>query len=224
MQVKLISYTQPTQELYEQGVHNCQDMLAYCAKVSNPQNQMNLESSARLIKYLIKHQHWSVFEMADATLEIITTRDIARQLLRHRSFNFQELSQRYADPAVMGAMFVTREARLQDTTNRQNSIATDDADLQEQWDAAQQDVIDLSREVYDWAISNGIAKEQARAVFPEGNTLSKVYMKGNIRSWIHYCALRAGNGTQLEHMMIAQAAADVLCAIIPDFKQFCELE
>lgn len=224
MQVKLISYTQPTQELLDAGVHNCQDMLAYCAKVSNPQNQMKLESSARLIKYLIKHQHWSVFEMADATLEIVTTRDIARQILRHRSFSFQELSQRYADPAAMGSMFMLREARLQDTTNRQNSIAVDDADLQNQWYAAQQDVIDLSREAYDWAIANGIAKEQARAVFPEGNTLSKLYMKGNIRSWIHYCSLRSGNGTQLEHAVIAQAAAEVLCSIIPDFKQFCNLE
>jgi thymidylate synthase (FAD) len=224
MQVKLISYTQPTQELYEQGVHNCQDLLAYCAKVSNPQNQMNLESSARLIKYLIKHQHWSVFEMADATLEIITTRDIARQILRHRSFSFQEFSQRYADPAAMGDMFVLREARLQDETNRQNSIKVDDEYLQDQWDAAQQDVIELAKEVYDWAIANGIAKEQARSVLPEGNTVSKVYMKGNIRSWIHYCSLRAGNGTQLEHMMVALAAADVLCEIIPDFKTFCELE
>ena len=224
MQVKLISYTQPTKELYDAGVHNCQDLLAYCAKVSNPQNQMNLESSARLIQYLIKHKHWSVFGMADATLEIVTTRDIARQILRHSSFQFQEFSQRYADPAEMGSMFVLREARLQDATNRQNSISVDDEHLQQQWEAAQQDVIDLAKEAYDWAILNGIAKEQARSVLPEGNTISKVYMKGSIRSWIHYCSLRAGNGTQLEHTMIARAAADTLCSIIPDFKSFCNLE
>ena len=224
MQVKLISYTQPTQELRDLGVSNCQDLLAYCAKVSNPQNQINLQSSDRLIKYLIKHQHWSVFEMADATLEIITTRDIARQILRHRSFSFQEFSQRYANPAEMGDMFVLRESRLQDTNNRQNSIKSDDALLQEQWDLAQQEVIDLASEAYQWAITNGIAKEQARSVLPEGNTLSKVYMKGNIRSWIHYCSLRAGNGTQLEHAEIAIAAADTLSLIIPDFKSFCMLE
>lgn len=224
MQVKLISYTQPTKELQELGVHNCQDLLAYCAKVSNPQNQMNLESSARLIKYLIKHQHWSVFGMADATLEIITTRDIARQILRHSSFQFQEFSQRYADPAQMGTMFEIREARLQDNSNRQNSIKVDDEELQHQWDEAQQAVIDRAKEAYDWAIANGIAKEQARAVLPEGNTISKLYMKGSIRSWIHYCSLRAGNGTQLEHMIIAKAAAELLCLIIPDFKSFCNLE
>lgn len=223
MQVKLISYTQPTQELRDLGVSNCQDLLAYCAKVSNPQNQINLQSSDKLIKYLIKHQHWSVFEMADATLEIITTRDIARQILRHRSFSFQEFSQRYANPAEMGDMFVLRESRLQDTNNRQNSIKSEDTLLQEQWNLAQQEVIDLASEAYEWAITNGIAKEQARSVLPEGNTLSKVYMKGNIRSWIHYCSLRAGNGTQLEHAEIAIAAADVLSLIIPDFKSFCSL-
>jgi len=222
MQVKLISYTQPTQELKELGVTNCQELLAYCAKVSNPQNQMNLETSARLINYLIRHKHWSVFGMADATLEIITTRDIARQILRHTSFQFQEFSQRYADPAQMGNMFEIREARLQDLKNRQNSITTDDEHLQEQWEAVQQDVIDLAKEAYDWAITNGIAKEQARAVLPEGNTISKLYMKGSIRSWIHYCSLRSGNGTQLEHAEIAKAAADVLCTIIPAFKSFCD--
>jgi thymidylate synthase (FAD) len=220
MQVKLISYTQPTKELQELGVHNCQDLLAYCAKVSNPQNQMNLESSARLIKYLIKHKHWSVFGMADATLEIITTRDIARQILRHTSFQFQEFSQRYADPAEMGSMFELREARLQDTTNRQNSIKVDDEDLQQQWDAAQQDVIDLAKEAYDWAILNGIAKEQARVVLPEGNTISKVYMKGSMRSWIHYCSLRAGNGTQLEHQLVAKACAEVIAKVYPMATEF----
>lgn len=224
MQVKLVSYTQPTQELKELGVSNCQDLLAYCAKVSNPQNQMNLQSSDRLIKYLIKHQHWSVFEMADATLEIVTTRDIARQILRHRSFSFQEFSQRYANPAEMGNMFVLRESRLQDTNNRQNSIKSDNKLLQEQWDLAQQEVIDLAREAYEWAVVNGIAKEQARSVLPEGNTLSKVYMKGNIRSWIHYCSLRSGNGTQLEHAEVAIAASEVLSSIIPDFKSFCIVE
>jgi thymidylate synthase (FAD) len=221
MKVTLVSYTQPTKELYEQGVTNCQDLLAYCAKVSNPQNQMNLETSDRLIKYLIKHKHWSVFEMADATLEIITTRDIARQILRHRSFSFQEFSQRYADPASMGDMFELRQARLQDLSNRQNSIETEDSNLEEQWRAAQSNVIALAQEAYEWAITNGIAKEQARAVLPEGNTISKLYMKGSIRSWIHYCSLRGANGTQKEHIAIAHEAATVLSEIIPDFKAFC---
>lgn len=224
MQIKLISYTQPTEDLRLLGINNCQELLAYCAKVSNPQNQMNLETSDRLIRYLIKHQHWSVFGMADATLEIITTRDIARQMLRHASFQFQEFSQRYANPEEMGSMFEVREARLQDTTNRQNSIAVNDEELQYQWNAAQEYVIAAAKRAYDWAISQGIAKEQARVVLPEGNTLSKLYMKGSIRSWIHYCSLRAGNGTQLEHALIARAAAETLSTIIPDFKSFCNLD
>lgn len=223
MKIQLVSYTQPTKELQEQGVHDCQDLLAYCAKISNPQNQMNLEASDKLIKYLIKHKHWSVFEMADATLEITTTRDIARQIIRHRSFSFQEFSQRYANPEAMGEMFMLREARLQDTKNRQNSIIIDNEELQSQWNAAQQDVIDLAHDAYDWAIANGIAKEQARVVLPEGNTVSKLYMKGNIRSWIHYCALRSANGTQREHMEVAQKAAAVLTSIIPDFISFCDM-
>jgi thymidylate synthase (FAD) len=212
--VRLIGYTQPVEGL-EEDIADVQELIAFCAKVSNPQFQTDFTSSERLLKYLIKHQHWSPFEMASATMEVTTTRDIARQLLRHRSFSFQEFSQRYANPAEMGEMFVIKEARLQDLTNRQNSIEINDADLQEQWAAAQQDVIDLAKEAYDWAIANGIAKEQARVVLPEGNTVSRLYVNGTIRSWIHYIELRSANGTQREHIEVARACAEAISKIFP---------
>jgi thymidylate synthase (FAD) len=214
MKVRLIGYTQPVEDL-EEGLNDVQELIAFCAKVSNPQFQNDFTSSERLLKYLIKHQHWSPFEMANANMEVTTTRDIARQLLRHRSFSFQEFSQRYANPAEMGEMFVIREARLQDYKNRQNSIETTDQNLQEQWSAAQQDVIDLAKEAYDWAIANGIAKEQARAVLPEGNTISRLYVNGTIRSWIHYIELRSANGPQREHVVIARACAEAISKIFP---------
>ena len=214
MQVRLIGYTQPTEgEII--GLDDVQDMIAYCARVSNPTNQLNQETAPKLLGYLAKHAHWSPFEMANATMEIETTRDIARQMLRHRSFAFQEFSQRYADPALMGNQFVTREARLQDTKNRQNSIANSDERLQMMWDSKQGEVIRAAEDAYKWAIENGIAKEQARAVLPEGNTISRLYMQGSIRSWIHYIELRASNGTQQEHMDIAAECAKAISKIFP---------
>ena len=214
MQVRLIGYTQPAEgEII--GLDDVQDMIAYCARVSNPSNQLNQETAPKLLAYLAKHAHWSPFEMANATMEIETTRDIARQMLRHRSFAFQEFSQRYADPALMGNQFVLREARLQDTKNRQNSIANDDERLQMLWDSKQGEVIRAAEAAYKWAIENGIAKEQARAVLPEGNTISRLYMQGSIRSWIHYIELRASNGTQQEHMDIASECAKAISKIFP---------
>ena len=214
MQVRLIGYTQPAEgEII--GLDDVQDMIAYCARVSNPTNQLNQETEQKLLSYLAKHAHWSPFEMANATMEIETTRDIARQMLRHRSFAFQEFSQRYADPALMGNQFVTREARLQDTKNRQNSIANSDERLQMMWDSKQGEVIRAAEDAYKWAIENGIAKEQARAVLPEGNTISRLYMQGSIRSWIHYIELRASNGTQQEHMYIAAECAKAISKIFP---------
>jgi thymidylate synthase (FAD) len=214
MQVRLIGYTQPAEgEII--GLDDVQDMIAYCARVSNPTNQLNQETAPKLLSYLAKHAHWSPFEMANATMEIETTRDIARQMLRHRSFAFQEFSQRYADPALMGNQFVTREARLQDTKNRQNSIANSDERLQMMWDSKQGEVIRAAEDAYKWAIENGIAKEQARAVLPEGNTISRLYMQGSIRSWIHYIELRAANGTQQEHMDIASECAKAISKIFP---------
>ena len=220
MAVRLVSYTQPTDEFKEEGLENVQDLIAFCAKVSNPSAQINRETSEWLIKYLIKHQHWSPLEMANATLEIETTRDIAHQIVRHRSFAFQEFSQRYADPAEMGEMFVLRECRLQDPKNRQNSIALDSemdghAVLQGTWKNKQQRVIDASKEAYEWAIENGIAKEQARVVLPEGNTKTRLYMNGTLRSWVHYIELRSANGTQKEHMEIAIACAKAIACIFP---------
>ena len=215
MNVKLVSYTQPTNEWIEQGLENVQDLIAFCAKVSNPTAQINKETSERLIKYLIKHQHWSPLEMANACVEIETTRDIAHQIVRHRSFAFQEFSQRYADPKEMGDMFVLREARLQDQKNRQNSIETNDDALQAKWEEMQQDVMYAAGKAYAWAIDNGIAKEQARAVLPEGNTKTRLYMNGTLRSWIHYIELRGANGTQKEHMEIAHACAKVIAEIFP---------
>lgn len=217
MKVRLVGYTQPADII---GIDDVQDLVAYAARVSNPTNQMNNETSERLLNYLIKHKHWSPFEMASATMEVETTRDIARQFLRHRSFSFQEFSQRYADPAAMGEQFVLRDARLQDTKNRQNSIATDDVELIHTWDDKQQEVIDKAKEVYDWAIANGIAKEQARAVLPEGNTVSRLYANGTIRSWIHYIELRSAHGTQQEHIELAREVGNAIAKIFPMASDF----
>jgi thymidylate synthase (FAD) len=220
MNVKLVSYSKPSDEFLEEGLENVQDLIAFCAKVSNPTAQINMETSERLIKYLIKHQHWSPLEMVNAVLEINTTRDIAHQIVRHRSFAFQEFSQRYANPAEMGEMFITREARLQDKTNRQNSVQVDsEADIHYAWESKQQEVIDKAREVYDWAIESGIAKEQARVVLPEGNTKTRLYMNGTLRSWVHYIELRSANGTQKEHMDIAKECAKVIAEIFPLMKE-----
>lgn len=220
MTVKLLSYSQPTEEFASLGIDNAQELIAYCARVSNPSNQLNTETSEKLIRYLVKHAHWSPLEMVSACVEITTTRDIARQILRHRSFAFQEFSQRYADP-TKDLNFVLRDARRQDTKNRQNSIDLDiqnnDADrfLQYQWEQMQLNVIEKAKEAYAWAIDHGIAKEQARAVLPEGNTESRVYMNGTLRSWIHFIELRAGNGTQKEHQLVAVACAKAIAAIFP---------
>lgn len=214
MKVRLIGYTTPVNGVTEEELKDVQDLIAYCAKVSNPSGQANMETTERLLNYLAKHAHWSPFEMANATIEITTTRDIARQILRHRSFAFQEFSQRYADP-TKDLDFVLREARLQDTKNRQNSIETDDLQLQAFWENAQRRVIEEAKNAYAWAIENGIAKEQARAVLPEGNTVSRMYMNGTIRSWIHYIQLRSGNGTQKEHIEIALAVAEAIKGIFP---------
>ena len=216
MNVRLVSYTQPTEEFKTEGLENVQDLIAFCAKVSNPAAQINKETSERLIKYLIKHQHWSPLEMANATLEIDTTRDIAHQIVRHRSFAFQEFSQRYANPSEMGDQFVLREARFQDDKNRQNSVEiSENSVLHNEWNIRQQKVIDAAKEAYDWAIKEGIAKEQARVVLPEGNTKTRLYMNGTIRSWVHYIELRGANGTQKEHMDIAHACAKAITEIFP---------
>jgi thymidylate synthase (FAD) len=215
MNVRLVSYTTPTEEFKAEGLDNVQDLIAFCAKVSNPAAQVNKETSERLIKYLIKHQHWSPLEMANAVMEIETTRDIAHQIVRHRSFAFQEFSQRYANPAEMGEQFTLRECRLQDTKNRQNSIETDNDELSRMWAIKQQMVINASKEAYEWAIENGIAKEQARVVLPEGNTKTRLYMNGTLRSWVHYIELRGANGTQKEHMDIAHACAKAIAEIFP---------
>ncbi len=214
MKVKLISYSKPTDSISNDGIDNAQELVAFCARVSNPSNQLNTETSEKLIQYLIKNAHWSPLEMVSACLEIETTRDIARQILRHRSFSFQEFSQRYANP-VEDLEFVIREARLQDPKNRQNSISTDNEKIIEEWEQMQSKVINKATEVYNWAIKNGIAKEQARSVLPEGNTVSRIYMNGTLRSWIHYIQLREENGTQKEHMEIAKACAEVINNIFP---------
>jgi thymidylate synthase (FAD) len=219
MAVRIISYSQPVEGVTAEHLRDIQDLVAYCARVSNPSNQMNKETSEKLIKYLIKHAHWSPLEMVSACLEIDTTRDIAHQIVRHRSFSFQEFSQRYADPKEFGDQFVLREARLQDEKNRQNSIALgntqQDMNLINDWESQQQKVIDAAKEAYQWAIENGIAKEQARAVLPEGCTKTRLYMNGTLRSWIHYIELRGANGTQKEHMDIAHACAKVIATIFP---------
>tara|TARA_Y100000814_G_scaffold105592_1_gene74327 strand:+ start:827 stop:1486 length:660 start_codon:yes stop_codon:yes gene_type:complete len=214
MQVRLVSYSQPTEDFSKEGVDNAQELIAYCAKVSNPSNQINKETSERLIRYLIKNAHWSPLEMVNACLEVETTRDIARQMLRHRSFSFQEFSQRYANP-TQDLDFILREARLQDPKNRQNSIEVNDINLQSKWNELQNDVIDKAKTAYRWAVENGIAKEQARVVLPEGNTISRLYINGTLRSWIHYIDLRSAHGTQKEHTEIAKACAEVIAEIFP---------
>ena len=221
MKIKLVSYSQPTEDFKNLNIEDALDLVAYCARVSNPSNQFNTETSEKLIKYLIKHQHWSPLEMVNACIEITTTRDIARQILRHRSFSFQEFSQRYADPtAELDEAFLLREARFQDTKNRQNSVEFDMTDekqklLAYEWERAQKRVLFSVKQEYKWAIDNGIAKEQARAVLPEGLTVSRMYMNGTIRSWIHYIDLRNANGTQKEHMEIARACGKVISEIFP---------
>jgi len=219
MNVKLLSYSQPTDEFKSMGLDDAQELIAYCARVSNPSNQLNTDTSEKLIRYLVKHQHWSPLEMVSACLEITTTRDIARQILRHRSFSFQEFSQRYADP-TKDLNFVLREARLQDPKNRQNSVATDNLALAAWWEERQKQVIEEAKNAYEWAIANGIAKEQARAVLPEGLIESRLYMNGTLRSWIHFIELRSGHGTQKEHMEVARACAEVITKIFPMSAEF----
>ena len=233
MKVKLVSYSQQAIDAYKQDelefdLPKLQDLVAYCARVSNPSNQANSETSEKLIKYLIKHKHWSPLEMVSVCIEVETTRDIARQLLRHRSFSFQEFSQRYADPtAELDDAFVLREARMQDTKNRQNSVELDMSDekqklLAYEWERAQKRVLYAVKKEYEWAIKNGIAKEQARAVLPEGLTVSRLYVNGTLRSWIHYIDLRDGNGTQKEHAEIARACAEVIAKVFPIIKSIRE--
>jgi thymidylate synthase (FAD) len=214
MNVRLVSYSQPTPEFANIGISDAQELIAYCARVSNPANQLNTETSEKLIRYLVRHQHWSPLEMVSVCMEITTTRDIARQILRHRSFSFQEFSQRYADP-TKDLEFVTRSGRLQDPQNRQNSIEHADHLLENEWYRAQQRVIYAAQREYEWAIKNGIAKEQARAVLPEGLIQSRIYMNGTLRSWIHFIELRSANGTQLEHQQVAVACAEAITAIFP---------
>ena len=228
MNVKLVSYSQPTEEFMSQGVDDAQELIAFCARVSNPANQLNTETSEKLIRYLVKHKHWSPLEMVSACIEIETTRDIARQILRHRSFSFQEFSQRYADP-TKDLSFVTREARLQDTKNRQNSVeisglTLNEQNLMEQWERKQQDVIREAEDAYEWAVKNGIAKEQARAVLPEGLTVSRLYMNGTLRSWCHFIELRSANGTQKEHQLVAKACAEVIAKVFPMMNEFVSNE
>jgi len=226
VQVKLISYSKPSRELVSDGLYDIQELIAFCARVSNPANQFNTETSEKLINYLVKHQHWSPLEMVSACIEIVTTRDIARQILRHRSFSFQEFSQRYADPtAELSEAFVLREARFQDTKNRQNSVEFDTTDEEQrllaiEWERAQKRVLFAVEKEYKWAIQNGIAKEQARAVLPEGLTVSRMYMNGTLRSWIHFIQLRSGNGTQKEHRLIALECAKVIAEIFPLANQY----
>lgn len=221
MNVRMISYSKPSREMYDEGLVDAQELVAFCARVSNPSNQFNTETSEKLIRYLVKHKHWSPLEMVSACLEVETTRDIARQMLRHRSFSFQEFSQRYADPtAEIGDAFVIREARWQDTKNRQNSVDVDKTDeaqrlLAIEWERAQKRVLFAVEKEYKWAIANGIAKEQARAVLPEGLTVSRLYMNGTLRSWIHFIELRSSNGTQKEHMLVAQECAKVIAEVFP---------
>jgi len=222
MKVKLVSHSKPSSDFEAEGIDNAQELIAFCARVSNPGNQINSETSDKLIRYLVRHQHWSPLEMVSVCLEIETTRDIARQILRHRSFSFQEFSQRYANP-VEDLAFVVRDARLQDTKNRQNSIPLSDTEMDEDeqnkleqaWRTKQDAVIMAANKAYQWAIENGIAKEQARVVLPEGLTKSRLYMNGTLRSWIHYIELRKANGTQLEHMEIAKECAKAIAEIFP---------
>jgi thymidylate synthase (FAD) len=222
MNVRMVSYSKPSDEMFEEGLVDVQELVAFCARVSNPSNQFNTDTSEKLIKYLIKHQHWSPLEMVSACLEIETTRDIARQILRHRSFSFQEFSQRYADP-TKDLSFVLREARLQDTKNRQNSVENTKSSIGTWWEERQNRVIREAEEAYAWAIENGIAKEQARAVLPEGLTVSRLYMNGTLRSWIHFIELRSANGTQKEHQEVARQCAKVIAEVFPLAKELVKL-
>ena len=225
---KLVSYSMPTEDFAEEGLGDVQDLISYCARVSNPANQFNKKTSEKLIKYLIDNKHWSPLEMASACIEIETTRDIAHQIVRHRSFSFQEFSQRYADPQSMGDAFTTRECRLQDPKNRQNSIEIENdpsiqldlhrQDLITNWQRKQHGIIKQAKEAYNWAIENGIAKEQARAVLPEGLTKTCIMMNGTLRSWVHYIELRSENGTQKEHMNVAKECAKEIAKIFPLLK------
>jgi thymidylate synthase (FAD) len=219
LKVKLISHSKPSREIASEGLYDMQELIAFCARVSNPANQFNTETSEKLIKYLVKNKHWSPLEMVSACIEIETTRDIARQILRHRSFSFQEFSQRYADP-TKDLDFVLREARLQDTKNRQNSVETDNLALQAFWQTQQNKVIEAAKNAYEWAIQNGIAKEQARAVLPEGLTVSRLYMNGTLRSWIHFIELRSANGTQKEHQLVAKECARIIAEVFPLASEF----
>jgi thymidylate synthase (FAD) len=225
LKVRLVSYSKASSELENDGLSDVQELIGYCARVSNPSNQLNTDTTEKLIRYLIKHQHWSPLEMVSACLEIETTRDIARQMLRHRSFSFQEFSQRYADP-TKDLSFVLRDARLQDTKNRQNSVELDVIKndkhrfLAYQWEQMQQRVLAEAKNVYEWAIEQGIAKEQARAVLPEGLTVSRLYMNGTLRSWVHFIELRSANGTQKEHQQIAIECAKVIAEIFPMASEF----
>jgi thymidylate synthase (FAD) len=219
MEVKLVSFSQPLEELLGENINDMQQLVAFCARVSNPSNQYNTETSEKLIEYLIANSHWSPMEMVSICLSVTTTRDIARQMLRHRSFSFQEFSQRYADP-TKELDFVFREARLQDDKNRQNSIETDDVGLQLNWETQQDYVLAAAQKAYRWAIDRGIAKEQARVVLPEGLTVSRLYMNGTLRSWIHYIQLRSENGTQKEHREIAQKCAEVIATVFTMAKEF----
>ncbi len=214
--VKLVSYTKNASD-----DKSLEDIVAYCARVSNPSNQMISQSNTKLIEYLIKNKHWSPFEMVSVCLEINTTRDIARQILRHRSFSFQEFSQRYA---IADLGFEIREARIQDTKNRQNSLETDNGELKFQWEQIQKEINERTSEAYAWAISNGIAKEQARVILPEGNTMSRLYVNGTLRSWIHYIELRTGNGTQKEHQEIALECAEIISTIFPLILNFVSVK
>jgi thymidylate synthase (FAD) len=225
LKVRLVSYSKASSELENDGLSDVQELIGYCARVSNPSNQLNTDTTEKLIRYLIKHQHWSPLEMVSACLEIETTRDIARQMLRHRSFSFQEFSQRYADP-TKDLSFVLRDARLQDTKNRQNSVELDVIKndkhrfLAYQWEQMQQRVLAEAKNVYEWAIEQGIAKEQARAVLPEGLTVSRLYMNGTLRSWVHFIELRSANGTQKEHQQISIECAKVIAEIFPMASEF----
>jgi len=218
MKVELISYSKPAVHIAD----TMTDLVAYCARVSNPANQSNKQTNEKLIRYLVDNQHWSPLEMVSVCLGIETTRDIARQILRHRSFSFQEFSQRYAavDFGTAGENWAEREARLQDTKNRQNSIETNDLGLQETWKTQQSYVTYAAEKAYRWAIDNGIAKEQARAVLPEGLTVSRLYMNGTLRSWVHYIQLRSANGTQKEHMEVAKECGNVIAEVFPMIKEF----
>lgn len=217
----LVVQPAPAEE-FKDDFHDALELIAYCARVSNPANQFNNETGERLIRRLIEWKHWSPLEMASATIGIDTTRDIARQILRHRSFSFQEFSQRYADPNDLDVSFVLREARLQDRKNRQNSISCDDLELQRLWAIKQLEVIEKAKSAYQWAVDQGIAKEQARVVLPEGNTVSKIYMNGTLRSWVHYIELRSGNGTQKEHIEVARCVAAAIAKIFPMVKEFVD--